>query len=57
MDISSIGAASIQMSLANTQQAVGVSVLKKAMDQETQAADLITKMTPPPPHHMLDLRV
>lgn len=42
MDLAAIGAMSIQMHLAQTQQSVDVSMTKKAMDlQETQASAMI----------------
>lgn len=60
MDLSSVGTASIQMHLSQTQQAVGVSLLKKSMDQqETQADALIQSLqaaapAAPPSGHKLD---
>lgn len=60
MDISVIGAASTAMAMAQTQQAVGVTMTRKAMDmQETQAAALIETMqqaSPAPATHLLDAR-
>ena len=38
MDVSSIAAASTEMSMARTQNAVSLAVLKKAMDQQGSAA-------------------
>ena len=50
MEISSIAATSIQMSMARTQQQVDLSVAKMAMDnQEAQALSLIRQMTPAKP--------
>ncbi|MCI9576794.1 MAG: putative motility protein [Clostridiales bacterium] len=45
IDVSAIAAASIGMSMAQTQQAASISVMKKVMDsQETQAAALIENL-------------
>lgn len=60
MDLAAIGAASIQMSLAKTQQAVDVTMVKKAMDiQETQAAALIDSLQNAGPSfgHRIDVRI
>lgn len=45
MDLAAVGQISTQMHMAQTQQAVGVSLTKKVMDtQETQAAALIESL-------------
>lgn len=45
MDLAAVGQMSIDMHMAQTQEAVGVAVTKKAMDvQETQATALIQMM-------------
>lgn len=53
-----IAAASINMSLAKTQQAVEVSVLKKAMDSQGDAALKLLEAMPPVQSfgHLMDLR-
>lgn len=59
MDLQAVGAASISMNMARTQQAVDISVTKKAMDfQETQATQLIQQMQNAAPSfgHALDTR-
>lgn len=60
MDITAIAATSVAMHQAQLDQAVGVAVVKKAMDFEgDQAAQLIAQMTPPAPSfgHQLDVTV
>ena len=59
MDLSSIGAASIDMHLAQTQQSVSVAMLKKAMDtttaQNEQMIDsLRNTVSAPLSGHLLD---
>lgn len=45
MDISSVAAASMQMSMAQVQDAVDVSLMRKAMDmQEAEMASLIQNL-------------
>lgn len=58
MDLSAVGAYSIEMNLAQVQQAVGVSMLKGAMEvQETQAVQLIESLQAAVPSfgHQLDI--
>lgn len=59
MDVFSVGAMSIAMHQTQLQQAVNLSVMKKAMNlQETQAASLIEDLqeaVPPPSGHQLDI--
>jgi len=60
MDISAIASASINMHLAQTQQAVGVSMLKKTMDMQQASSDtLIQSMSTATSSsgHQLDLLV
>lgn len=59
MDLAAIGAISIGMHQAETQQAVNVSLLKKTMDsQEAQALNLIDNMMPAQSFgHQLDVLV
>lgn len=60
MELSAVGAASIEMSLASTQQAVGLTMVKKTMDlQEAQAAALNQMMQQAAPSfgHLLDVRI
>ncbi len=59
MDLSSIGSASIGMHLAQAQQSVSVSMLKKVMDtttaQSEQMIDSLRNAVPAPlPGHLLD---
>lgn len=59
MDLSSIGAVSIDMHLAQTQQSVSVAMLKKAMDtttaQSEQMIDSLRNTIPAPLFgHLLD---
>lgn len=59
MDIDAIAAASIELHLGQTQQAVDVALLKKAMDaQQDQAAQLLETVRQPVSFgHKLDVRV
>lgn len=59
MDVSSIASASIDMHLAQTQQAAGVSLLKKTMDMQQLSCDtLIQSMDSiAPSEHKLDILV
>ena len=41
MDVSAIGAASIERKLASVRQAAGISVMKKAMDAESAALSFV----------------
>lgn len=60
MDISSIATASVNMYQSQTQQAVNVAIIKKAMDvQEASAANLIETLKEPVPSfgYLLDIKV
>ena len=59
MDITAIAAASIDLHLEQTQQAVDVVLLRKAMDaQQDQAARLLETVRQPVSFgHMLDVRI
>ncbi len=59
MDLMSVAATSIENSLAQVQQDVSISLLKKTMDsQESQATQLIQQMAPPPSFgHKLDVYI
>ncbi len=57
MDLSSIGALSIQMHMGQVQQAANISLLRKAMDlQESQTDALVQSLQSavPPSGHVLD---
>lgn len=41
MDLAAIGSMSIQMSMAQTQQQAGISILKKAMDLQSSQTDAL----------------
>lgn len=52
-----IAAMSMNMAQSRVQEAVSVSMLKKAMDQqETEMNTLLDAMPPPPSGHLLDVR-
>ncbi|MVB11214.1 putative motility protein [Caprobacter fermentans] len=59
MDVGSIADASMAMSMANTQQAVGTTVLRKTLDMEqTEGISLIQSMQESAPsNHILDMLV
>lgn len=59
MDIMAIAAASININAAQTQQAVQIAVMKKAMDvQETQGIQLVQNLRElPNPTRLLDIKV
>lgn len=51
-----IAALSIGMSGAKLQQAAGLMVLKKAMDQGAMSSASLLEIMPPPSGHRLDVR-
>jgi len=57
MDMSGIASTSINMQQVQLQQAVSISVIKKAMEStETQAASLLEMLPPPPTNYQIDIR-
>ena len=57
MDMYGIASASITMHQAQLQQAVSVSLTKKAMESsETQASTLLEMLPPPPNDYLIDVR-
>lgn len=61
MDVSAVGAATIDMHLSNTQRDVGIAMVDKVMDlQEVQMAQMIEMMetaVPPSFGHQLNILV
>lgn len=57
MDMYGIASTSINMQQVQLQQAVSISVIKKAMEStETQAASLLEMLPPPPNDYQIDIR-
>lgn len=52
-----IAAASMAISQTQLQQAVTLSVTKKAMDTQEAQATALLEMLPPPSEHLIDVRV
>lgn len=57
MDMYGIASASVNMQQVQLQQAVSLSVTKKAMDSsEAQASALLEMLPPPPTDYLIDVR-